>query len=689
MLAERVEQSSWFQTALKAFLAVAALATLFAIACKDYLLFHTLVETGGVIVGCLVFAIFWNTRRLMTNGALLFLGIACLFAAIFAFVHVVTYVGMGLFPTFDSNPSLQAKTAERWLIAMSFAAAPLFIRRRVHAGWVLAGYSIVSAFVLASIFVWPLFPTCTIGSQTTLFERASRMIACVLYCVAAYLLSRQQQQFSPGVLRLLLASLVAGLFTEGLTVAAFELRGTLKITTHLLQLISVALLYQAFVAEGLTRPYSLIFKELKASEERFRQLFEQFPDTVILADTKGTILDANPAAEQLLNRKREQIIGLNFSQFQTPGHELEYERLFQESLTQPRGHCAEQILLQADGSEVSVEVHARPLDLLGQVVLLAVFRDVTERQRLESELAQARKLESLGHLAAGIAHEINTPTQYIGDNITFLREGWNCLQPMLELLAHPAPASDGDHLQTWRDTVQNAAHAADLDYLLAEVPHAVSEALEGVQKVARIVRALKEFSHPGSQEKQAFDINRCVENTLTISRNEWKDVAQLVTDLDPALPLVAGHPGDINQVLLNLVVNAAHAIATATNHGANGLGTISVSTRHKDEGVEIRVADTGTGIEKAHWPKLFAPFFTTKEVGRGTGQGLAIAHNIIVNKHGGQITFETEVGHGTTFIVRLPLNRTAAASAEGSPLPVPPLAPADVATPATSCPAQA
>jgi len=176
-----------------------------------------------------------------------------------------------------------------------------------------------------------------------------------------------------------------------------------------------------------------------------------------------------------------------------------------------------------------------------------------------------------------------------------------------------------------------------------------------VERVAKIVRAMKEFSHPGPKEKTLTNINRAIENTITVARNEWKYVSEMILDLDPDLPLVPCHPNEFNQVILNLVINAAHAIADVVGKGATNKGKITVSTRRKGDKVEISVKDTGTGIAPEIRSKIFDPFFTTKEVGKGTGQGLAIARSIVVDKHGGTINFETEVGKGTTFTIHLPI----------------------------------
>jgi PAS domain S-box-containing protein len=287
---------------------------------------------------------------------------------------------------------------------------------------------------------------------------------------------------------------------------------------------------------------------------------------------------------------------------------------------------------------------------------LALKEDITEKLAMEAQLRQSQKLEAIGQLAAGIAHEINTPIQYVGDNTRFLKDSWQDLTGLLAAAQKlRSELTPGMVSQATIDSFDNCSRIADVEYLSQDVPRAIDQTLEGVQRVARIVSAMKEFSHPGSQEKRAVDLNRAIETTVTISHNEWKYVAEVQTQLDPNLPLVPCLAGEINQVLLNLVVNAAHAIGDVFQEGGC-LGTITISTRRDGDWVEISVADTGTGIPDHVREKVFDPFFTTKDVGKGTGQGLMLAHAVVVKKHGGRIWFDSEVGKGTTFFVRLPLS---------------------------------
>ena len=329
----------------------------------------------------------------------------------------------------------------------------------------------------------------------------------------------------------------------------------------------------------------------------------------------------------------------------------------------------EKNVVDREGRRVWLDTSRLPLRDEEEVIvgMVGIGQDITERKeaeeartQMEIQLRHAQKMESIGQLAAGIAHEINTPTQFIGDNNRFLQEAFGSLQEVLTRLRPVLDAARQGPVPA--ELVQEATaalEAADLDFLMAEVPNALAQSLEGVARVAKIVGAMKQFSHPGGEDFIAANINDAIESTASVCRNEWKYVADLVTDFDPALPPFPCLLGDVNQVILNLIINAAHAIAEATQNAEQGKGTITVSTRRDGDWAEVRVSDTGAGIPERVRDSIFTPFFTTKPVGKGTGQGLAIARSVVVDKHGGTISFESEVGRGTTFIVRLPLDRQA------------------------------
>jgi signal transduction histidine kinase len=279
----------------------------------------------------------------------------------------------------------------------------------------------------------------------------------------------------------------------------------------------------------------------------------------------------------------------------------------------------------------------------------ALQKEMREREEVEAQLRLAQKLESIGQLAAGIAHEINTPVQYVSDNLSFLSASWHDMQPLIDdyqtsLASASPPRVDPRRLEIWKK--------ADMDFVRAELPVALDAASAGLKHISRIVLAVKEFSHPGSEGLQPADLNRAIETTITVARNEWKYVAQVHTQLG-ALPTVLCNLSSFNQVLLNLIVNAAQAIGERVTNGE--MGNIWIKTQRLPEHVEIRVEDDGPGVPEAIRDQIFDPFFTTKEVGKGTGQGLSIAYRVVCQQHGGTLTMEPRPPGGACFVIRLPV----------------------------------
>jgi PAS domain S-box-containing protein len=422
--------------------------------------------------------------------------------------------------------------------------------------------------------------------------------------------------------------------------------------------------FPVFDADGRLTNYvgvAMDVSDRKASENANAQLAAiiRSADSAILSkDTAGNVLTWNAGAERIFGYSAEEMIGRNIAVL-IPADRLDEEAAIQASFR--RGEMTnhlETVRLTKKGNPISVLLTVSPIRDRFDVVVGAaqVAWDITEHKLLQRQLAQAQKLESIGQLAAGIAHEINTPIQYVGDNAAFLGEAFRDLMSFVERyreFAETLRRSQEPALAALDQMLQEV----DVNYLQEQVPKAIGELSEGVEQVARIVRTMKSFSHPGSVEKVPQDINRAIENTILVSKNEWKYVADLTTDFDLELPLVPCLAGEFNQVVLNLIVNAAHAIADVTKP-TGGKGAIRISTRRRGSWAEVRVSDTGTGIPEAIRLNVFDPFFTTKEVGRGTGQGLSIAHAVIVQKHQGTLRFETQVGAGTTFILQLPVGRT-------------------------------
>ena len=409
-------------------------------------------------------------------------------------------------------------------------------------------------------------------------------------------------------------------------------------------------------------------QKLEHERDLMLVLMEQSPDYIYFKDLQSRFLRCSRAlADKFGAGRMEDVAGLTDFDFYGEEHARLALADEQEIIRtgKPLPGKVEQEVMKGTGRITWALTHKMPLrNRKGEILgTFGISKDVTaqiqadqERQALEIQLRQAQKLESIGQLAAGIAHEINTPTQFIGDNTRFLKDSFADLsrvaggyEQFLGLAAN--------HLLTPELIAQarESLAAGDLKYICEQIPAAINETLEGVARVTKIVRAMKEFSHPGGREMAAADLNKAIESTVTVARNEWKYVAELKLELDPQLPPVVCFLGDFNQAILNLIVNAAHAIGDAVQPQPGTKGEITVSTRRAGDRVEVRVRDTGTGIPEAVRPRIFEPFFTTKGVGKGTGQGLAMVYGAVVKQHGGTVTFETEVGKGTTFIIHLPI----------------------------------
>jgi two-component system, NtrC family, sensor kinase len=310
---------------------------------------------------------------------------------------------------------------------------------------------------------------------------------------------------------------------------------------------------------------------------------------------------------------------------------------------------------QAEDDRLLLErsVELKSSELLAQN--RALQRDLESIQRLELELHQAEKLRAVGQLAAGIAHEINTPIQFIGDSLHFMREAFFDFVRLSQRASELCAALGcGAPTAALLDSLRTMADEVELKYLLEEVPRAFERVTDGLDRVRKIVFAMKEFGRTDQREKTLADVNQGIVSTLTVARNEFKYVADVDADLG-ALPPIPCYIGELNQVFLNLLINAAHAVA-ARFEGSKQRGSICIRTSIEGEHAVVSLSDNGCGIPRSNYGRIFEPFFTTKPLGQGTGQGLAVSRSIVVDKHGGTLTFESEEGKGTTFVVRLPLH---------------------------------
>lgn len=363
-------------------------------------------------------------------------------------------------------------------------------------------------------------------------------------------------------------------------------------------------------------------------------------DYLLIIDEALTVQRANPAFERAHGTPASPTQGRSILEFVAPRERKRVEEVL-TSLSAGASKSLDAPLIQRTQMirtcEWSVAVDP------GTRHRFVIIRDVTTRRRLEQELVNSQKLEAVGQLASGIAHEINTPIQFVGNNLTFLAEVSHELLEVINALApHASPP------------IETQFPDFELDFVSSELPKAIEQSCEGIQRVAELVRGMKEFAHRDQGMLSPNDLNEAVEKTLIVSRNEWKYVADVEKKLGK-LPLVPCLAGGIRQVLLNLVCNAAQAIDERNKKTGRQRGHITITTSYDDTFVIVAVTDDGQGMPAAVKARMFEPFFTTKPVGKGTGQGLALSRTIIVDKHGGEISFESQEGVGTTFFIRLPI----------------------------------
>ncbi len=405
-------------------------------------------------------------------------------------------------------------------------------------------------------------------------------------------------------------------------------------------------------------------QELIEREEASRTILETTGDGIIILDEAGKIQMLNRAAKLIFGCTDGSMLGHSIDELLHTEGEEDFKFYLEVSEREPLNTLHEIYGVRNDGSKIPIEINVSKANVPDQDMVIISVRDITSRReaeeewnKMEMQLRQAQKLESIGQLAAGIAHEINTPIQFVGDNARFINEAFRDIEKLAGVRDRIIEKVRQGETPT--DLIAEAdelAEEIDIAYLRSEIPKAISQSLEGIERVGNIVRAMKEFSHPGVEEKVLIDINSAIESTVTVSRNEWKYYADMQLHLDPSLPMVPCLPGELNQAILNIVVNAAQAIRDKVDKDGETKGVIAISTCKSGPWAKIVISDTGIGMSSKIIQRIFDPFFTTKGVGKGTGQGLAITYSAVVDKHGGTIEVASQVGEGSTFTVCLPLD---------------------------------
>ena len=413
------------------------------------------------------------------------------------------------------------------------------------------------------------------------------------------------------------------------------------------------------MTEDRTRELYRAFVEIQEAMISLEKILNAVPNGVLVFNEGGTIEAVNETAAKILSYSKNELLGRSVDQlFGTQDLPI---------FTEIQSRIATGIpLINDDRNVVTAAGEFVPVMFSGALIgtvteggetrekAVCVMVDIRDRRELGVELRQSHKLQGVGQLASGVAHEINTPIQFVSDSVHFLLEASADITTLIEkyrLLGGVARNIEACRAQA-EDAI-NYEEEIDLSYVLENMPKALDRSLDGLQRVATIVRSMKAFAHPDTTEMSAVDLNDGIQGVLTIARNEYKYVADVSTELGD-IPRVTCYAGDVNQVILNIVVNAAHAISEKVD-GTSERGQINIRTSQVSGGVEISISDTGKGIPMAVRERIFDPFFTTKAVGKGTGQGLALARGVIVERHHGSITFDTEIGKGTTFFIRLPI----------------------------------
>jgi PAS domain S-box-containing protein len=416
---------------------------------------------------------------------------------------------------------------------------------------------------------------------------------------------------------------------------------------------------------------------LRATEDRLRRaakekrrVLDSLSAFLIAVDGDGVVTEWNFVSSEIFGLRGSDALGKAFDELPLPWDSEDVADAVSECVAAGARVVRESVHV-GEGEELrTVSFTVNPTHDGARRGFAIIGADVTERQLLEVQLHSAQKLESVGTLAAGIAHEINTPMQFVGDNVRFVAQALGPLSGLLAMapeLRAATLADDGPH-EELAERMDELLDGVDAAFVVDELPLALDETLDGIERVTTIVRAMKDFSHPGSEGVAPADVNQAVVTTLAVARNEYKYIADVETELGD-LPQVECWIADLNQVFLNLLVNGTHAIRDRLGEGSPEMGVLRVVTRADGDMIELRFSDTGTGIPEEARKKVFDQFFTTKEIGRGTGMGLSICRSVVVEKHGGTLDFETELGVGTTFVIRLPLTQEAARSAETDDAP--------------------
>ncbi|OIQ44950.1 MAG: histidine kinase [Gammaproteobacteria bacterium MedPE] len=500
----------------------------------------------------------------------------------------------------------------------------------------------------------------------------SIVVAYILATIAVYLIKTVNKSTQCGLVlktfcSIVMGSAVALMHYVAMSAVNFNVEGSV-ITQHKMMnehavLFALVITGVVFVIVATTILCVLVDERLNKAkitiEEnaiREKSIVEQMADGLLTMNASGVIESANSAANSMFGREGNSLVGLQFNSLM---NDTELDKtLDEEQLSDYLNNTVVTKGIKKDGTNFPIEINFSKILVtsLQQELFNCVVRDISQRVLMEGQLRQSQKLESMGQLSAGIAHEINTPTQYVSDNIMFLNTAFeNCLK-IIEKAQVLTNKQHTEITQQELEDIHTIFVENDIDFIISEIPLAVTQSIEGLQRVKKIIGAMKSFSHSNQGEMSRVNIVEAIESTIIISRSEWRYIAELKTQYAEELPYIKCLRDEFNQVILNFIVNAAHAIEEKYSNDSAELGQIYIEVSSEDDSITIIIKDDGIGMSSDVKEKIFSPFYTTKGVGKGTGQGLSLAYSVIVEKHKGSITVTSEPMMGTTFNIMLPVS---------------------------------
>jgi PAS domain S-box-containing protein len=590
----------------------------------SFLLFHVLVEIFSVIVAFAIFLFAWNTRDKIHNSSLILLGAAYLVIGALDLLHTFSYKGMGVFTTFGADTATQLWVAARYIESFTLLAAPLFASRKLAMPRAIAFYIGLLLLVIATVFVWPVFPTCYVeGQGLTVFKKNSEYLISLVLLASLIVMRRRRMLFDARVFRLLAFSIVFTVVSELMFTFYISVYGISNLVGHLFKLASYWLIYKAIIETGLQQPFTLLFRELAQSEQRYRDLVDRLPSGICEIDADLQITYINPAGRRIIGYDEDDIqTGVNLGMLLDAS---DHQRAQRRSATLVQGGdigSTEYRLQRKDGTHADVIVNSVPIFRDGvQHTIQASLTDVTELKRLQTCLQQARKMEAVAVLAGGMAHEVNNVLMGVVGHIELMK----------------FDAAEGCIPES---------HFVEL--------------LDGCERIARLIRQLLAYSRGGRYRSEVIAMKAFMEGVLAELRTQLAPRIQLTYGFPSGLPRIEADPIQLEMVVEGVVNNAAEAIQ------ASGRIHLDLQSREIDaldardkpgmrpgRYICLKVQDDGQGMNAETLQHIFEPFYTSKFPGRGLG--MAAAYGVVKN-HGGWVGVDSAPGKGTTVCIYLPVS---------------------------------